>query len=236
MKIVILLSVIVLMNSQFVDHDLFDMFLESIYEPKHQVEPTVNLNITDMTLNSVFYILDKNEYTYTIKNQTGLPITIDSKGLSTIIPELAENFKENTELEVTVFKFEKHNAPELDSYITGTMVTFEFGMNITHNGELLVTSSLSGHLKIQLFSDANKLNLFISTLQIDKIDEIGGSLQINGEVFMNNLNMVIKIALNQFKEKMKKFDLLPLINKKLETEFTTFSISQNRGHNQIVLN
>ncbi len=225
------------MNSQLVDYDLFDMFLESIYEPKHQTIPTVNLNITDMTLNSIFYILDKKEFSHSFYNQTGLPITIDSKGLSTIIPELAEHFKENTGLRLTVYKQEKHKAPELDSYITGTMVSFEFGLDIlTTELEYLVTSSLSGHLKLQLFSDENKSNLFISSLEIDEIKDIGGSLQINAEVYKNNLNMVIKIALNQFKEKMKKIDVLPLINKKLETEFTTFSISQNRGHNQIVLN
>jgi hypothetical protein len=188
-----------------------------------------------MTLNSIFYILDKQEYNYTIKNQTGLPITIDSKGLSTIIPELAEKFAENTELEVTVYKIEKHDAPVLDSYVTGTLISFEFGLDITRDGEMLVTSSLSGHLKVQLYTLQNLLNVFVSNMVIDNIDEIGGSLTINPEVYKKNMNMVVHIAINQFKEKLRNIDVLKLINEKLKMEFKTFSISQNRAFNFIAV-
>jgi hypothetical protein len=189
-----------------------------------------------MTINSLFYILDKNEFKYTIKNQTGLPITIDSKGLSQIIPELNEKFLENTELAVTVYKVEKHDAPIIDTSLTGTLLSFEFGLDINLGEELLVTSTLSGHIKLQLYTSDNKLNVFISNLVIDNIKEVGGSLPINSEVYKGNMNMVIKVALNQMKDKLKNIDLLTPINQKLKKEFTGISITQNKGYNTITLN
>jgi hypothetical protein len=238
MKYVFLLSIIILINGNFLEYELFTMFLDSLYEPKPNKlnDNYAILNITDMTANSLFYILDKNEYSKTIDNSTALPITIDSKGLSQIIPEFTQKFAENTELTVTVYKHEKHDAPILDTSITGTYISFEFGLDIKHGDEVLITSSLSGHLKIQLYTSENKLNVFISNLVVDNIKEIGGSLPIDIEVYKSNTNMVIKIALSQFKEKLKNIELIPIINQKLGTNFTAINISQNKGFITIALN
>jgi hypothetical protein len=191
----------------------------------------LSINITDMTVNAIFNILNRFNYEYTIKNGTDLPINIDSNGLAVLLPELKNKFNENKELQLKIFKNSKEQIiPNIDTYITGSNINFEVGLNITSNDEMLYSCSLLGHIKLQFSSIRNKLNIFINTAKIDDISIYEDNLNVDIERFEDNLNMVIDLMLSEFKTMMTDIDIISLVNKLAGSSYSSLLIYQMRGY------
>lgn len=217
-------------------------------------KPDDFLNITDSTLNSILFMAQRGvKLEMTVKNETEstLPITIDTKGLSQLIPELS-SLGDNLPMQLRVYEtFGVHPVPTVTTHFDGTSIQFQLGLDMSvldetnkndeaqkKNGEykLLLTTKLSGHIQLQINADNELLSIYIPDFTIDNIeilqDGLGG---VQVERFTDNLNMMIGVALQQVKPQLQNIDILAKINERTKLNYTDIDVFYNKGYVLITL-
>jgi hypothetical protein len=223
---------------------LFQQYLTQNFLEKTEVS---YLNITDYSINSALYLIPNIvnlEIKLDNKTQSPLPLTIDSKGLQLIVPELA-NYPNNYNMSLRIFFDENnHTRPYISSQIDGSILYINFGMDFGINDSddpnkdthSILIIDIKAYIRIEYFNKIGDLPVHLNTFKLQSINvRPESSLDVDKNRLLSSLNAFLKIAVNLIDTMIEELDFFNEIKKVTGLEFHTFDIISNNGYLQLYL-
>jgi hypothetical protein len=222
-----------------VDDNIIHKGLQFLAGDAINSEIPITLNFTDYMINAALVVANPllaKEAILTNDTASDIPITLDTHGLSQIIPELESYVKTNTKVSLKVYRDPLlHAVPTIKTTFT-SYVTFQFGFDLSIWKEesasyvQLFKSKISGFIKFQLSPENDKLSVFVNKMGISEAELSEDILGVNAKRFLGNLNMALKIALPGIEEKTTHIDVLERIKQSGGGEYKELDAFQEHGY------
>jgi len=201
---------------------------------------TNSLKFTDDSIDSLLMMAQRAiPLNFSFKNNTAnpLPIAIDSSSLSLIIPELSTKYPENTNMTLTIYEnSESCRKPNITMAIDGTYLDFDIGIKMavfnqdSMEYEEILDVIISSHIKTTIFTEDNKLNLFIMKFVVDDLDLKTNLLDLSKDNLITKFSGFFSLIVEQTRKKVTQVDVLKILNNFSGINFSSFKVIVNVGN------
>jgi hypothetical protein len=207
----------------------------------------VVLLLSDYTINTVFNFAQQSGNLWTTINNdtTSLPMTVDTKGLGLIVPELSEFFgSDNFNCSLKVGIQGIHKQPVIFTQDDGADIKLNFGIFIdVHNESSIyddafnaVNLNLEFSIKVNIVVVKDMLSVQFGYIRANTVVADSHIGPIDTEKSKKTLESMVKVAVTQFSGSMKNIDLVKILNDYLGLTFYNIVVDPNQGHHAITMN
>ena len=213
----------------------------------------LNIVLSDYTLNTFLYMIQQSSFMrFTVHNDTSnpLPMTIDTQGLSQLLPELGSAFPANFPVNLLLYVDPVDNAqPLISSNLHGTHLklnaTIEFDVvNSTDPMDdpvQAVIASFEADLLIQTVTDQFYMQGRYLSIIIPKTEVLGVNVKsqignIQTDRFQKSLGSLLFIATKQIADKTKNIDVSGMIYNATGLNALNLDVDYNNDYIQASIN
>jgi len=197
--------------------------------------------LSDYTLNTLFFMVQGSGMIHTtFDNDTStLPFSIDTDGLSVLVPELQTKFPNNTKMNLKLFVSAiDHDQPTLNTDSSSNTLTLNFGADfLVFNSTdpfddpgRVLQLNIRTHLSIQTFVSSNKLNIIIFKTVVDSAKPTIDDLDVDQTKIAKSMSTFINQLLDMEKSSLTNIDILGLLKSKLGVNATNMIIRSDLGY------
>jgi hypothetical protein len=209
--------------------------------PEYLFNNEISILISDYTLNTLLFMVQQTgALKKVLTNSTNdvMPINIDTQGMSGLIPELAQKYTEDKEMEFKMYVNPfGYSQPEIDSDLDGAKLSLNFGLefNVFESDDPFddavtqLKTDVKAHLKFQFMISDNKLSVILFKIYIDQIVVKTDELNINIENFKVNLEKVLNDLMEKYKPMIQNFDVAGIIKSNFSLETNNLIVNTNNN-------
>jgi len=200
---------------------------------------TNTLNITEHTINSLLFMVQRAiPINYSVKNDTSnpLPLAIDTASLSLIIPELSSIYSKNTNMTLTVYEDSLNcGIPLINIAIDGIYFDFYIGLKMsvfneeTQVFDEILDTIISTEIKASVYTQDNKLNIFLMKVFVDDLDIKTNTLNLEKETLQTKFTGFLSLIIDQTRKMMTQIDVLKILNEFSGLDFSSFDVMTDVG-------
>ena len=198
---------------------------------------TYNFKVTDESLNSILFMAQRaNPINLQVRNDSGLnlPIGIDTKSLSLIIPELSEAYPTNTNMTITVYENSSAcKRPILDMAIDGVYLDLDLGLKFAvYNSTSLkydeiIDIVISTEVKTTIYTDKNLLSIFIMKATLSNLKFNNNTLNLKEQSLLQKFNGFFRVLISQTRTMLTNVEILSTLNKLTNLNFSSLDLTVN---------
>jgi len=224
----------------------FPLPVQMNFDPTY-LRNKVVLLLSDYTINTIFNFAQQSGNLWTTINNdtTSFPMTVDTKGLGLIVPELSEYFgSENFNCTLKVGIQGIHKQPVIFTQDDGADIKLNFGIFIdVHNESSIfddpfnaVNLNLDFNIKVNIVVVKDMLSVQFGNIRANSVVADSHIGPIDTDKSKKTLESIVKVAITQFSGSMRNIDLVKILNDYLGLTFYNIVVDPNPGHHGITLN
>jgi hypothetical protein len=181
------------------------------------------------------------DYTLTNDTASGLPLTIDTKGLKQIIAELSQ-YQDPIKMSLRLhMPFGQYAPPTVSTDIDGTILKVSVGLDFglwnsdSNSYDTIITTDLHLLMKFLLVNDNDKLDIRIMAVKFDKLDIKDKKIEVDSTNMLNNLNKFFALAVKIMKPMLDDYDIVNSVNFYSGSNYTTFDVNPDHSFTSLVI-